>query len=362
MSGPRRGFALDLYDHMAGAGNVVVSPASVATALRMVLPGARGATAEEMAAVLEGEPPLDQAVLLGGAGDDVDLLVSNAAWLQRGLEIRQDYLDALTGTFRTSLRQVDFRADPEGARRAINRLVAEQTRGQIGELFPRGGVGTATRLALTNAIYLRARWRDPFDPAATRPEPFHLAGGGTVTAPMMRQERRRAYAAAGGWQAAELPYRGGFVMDVLLPPPPASEHGVHERALDAERLGGLLGALREREVRLTMPRFTFGSGAELRQALATLGMATAFSAAADFSGITPDEPLRIGTVVHEARIEVDERGTTAAAATGVGIRAMAMAVRPRPVELRADRPFLFLVRHQASGQVLFLGRVADPTA
>jgi serpin B len=369
-------FAVDLYRQLvpageaAGAGNLVASPSSVATVLAMVLPGARGATADEIATVLR--TGLDAERVAGAAGsldsilseqaeaDELDLRLSNAVWTQAGLPLNREFERVLTAAFRAGLREVDFVRDPEAARRAINRLVAEQTAGKITQLFEAGAIDAKCRLVLTSAIYLQARWLHAFDPSETRPEPFHRPGG-AVDVPMLHRQGRVEYGEGEGWRAVELPYRGGrMVMDVVVP-----EAGTFERfsaGLDAGRLGGVLASLETREVRLALPKFRFDSDLDLAAPLMALGMRAAFSNGADFSGITERDRLRIDRVVQRAHVEVDERGTTAAAATGTTMRLVSMVAPSRPIELRVDRPFLFAVRDRTTGVLLFLGQVADPSS
>ena len=368
-------FAVDLYRQLvpageaAGAGNLVASPSSVATVLAMVLPGARGATADEIGAVLRSGLDAERVAAAAGSldsilsqqaeADELDLRLSNAVWTQDGLPLDQEFERALSAAFRAGLREVDFAHDPESARRAINRLVAEQTAGKITELFQAGAIDAECRLVLTSAIYLQARWLHAFDPEQTRPEPFHRPGG-TVDVPMLHRQGRLGYAKGDGWRAVELPYRGGrMVMDVVVP-----DEGGFDRFLshlDANRFGELLASLETREVRLALPKFRFDSDFDLGAPLMALGIRTAFSNAADFSGITERERLRIDRVVQRAHVEVDERGTTAAAATGITMRLVSMVAPSRPVELRVDRPFLFAVRDRTTGVLLFLGQVADPS-
>jgi serpin B len=124
----------------------------------------------------------------------------------------------------------------------------------------------------------------------------------------------------------------------------------------------MLASLAAREVRLALPKFTFDSDLDLSGPLQALGMRAAFSDAADFSGIAEHESLRVDRVVQRAHVEVDERGTTAAAATGATMRLVSMVVPRPPIELRVDRPFLFAVRDRMTGALLFLGQVTDPSA
>jgi len=370
------GFALDLYRQLAVGGplerdNLVVSPSSVATVLAMILPGARGDTRRELAATLRtsldperlaaAAGALDHTLLEQAQTDELDLRISNAVWAQRGLELREAFERLLVEAFRAGLRQADFRHDPEGARRAINQLVAEQTAGKIPQLFDPGALPRDAGLVLTSAIYLQASWQEAFDPEQTRPERFHLLGGGRVEVPMLHRQARYGYAAGDGWRAVELPYRGGrMVMDVLLP-----DEGGFDRfrgGLEAAWLRELLASLTPRELRLALPKFRFDSDLDLRRPLQALGAHSAFTPAADFSGITPGPRLRVDQVVQRAHVEVDERGTTAAAATGASMRLVSMVVPKPPLELRIDRPFLFAVRDRMTGAPLFVGQVTDPTA
>jgi len=364
------GFGVDLYRRLgAGDENLVLSPSSVAAVLAMVLAGARGVTASEIGAALRSDLPagrlaeaagtLEAALAERAAADELELRISNAVWAQAGLRLRPELVDLLTGAFRAGVHQADFEADPESGRRAINHLVAEQTAGRIAGLFAPGSLTSDTRLVLTNAIYLEARWLEAFDPAETRPEAFHLLDGERAEVDMLHREASMRYAEGEGWRAVELPYRGGrLAMDVILPE--AGTFAALQDGLDADRLGEALGRLRPRPVRLALPKFTFDSDHDLRRPLTELGVRTAFTGSADFSGITGDARLRVDQVVQRAHVEVDERGTTAAAATGAGMVLVSMPAPVSPLELRVDRPFLFLVRDVDSGLVLFLGRVTRP--
>src|SRR6266536_1748604 len=338
------GVAVDLYGQLVAAGgrldhsNLVVSPSSAAAA---------GA--------------LDRALLELARADELDLRISNAVWTQDGLALRLEFERALVEAFRAGLHRADFRHDPEGTRRAINQLVSQQTAGKIPELFDPGAIRSDISLVLTNAIYLEARWLQAFDPDETRPEPFNLLSRGTTEVVMLHRRGSLGYAAGDGWRAVELPYRGGrLVMDVILP-----DEGRFDRfrdGLEVERLRELLGALDSREVRLALPRFDFDSDLDLRAPLQALGMRIAFTDAADFSGITDEAALRVDRVVQRAHVEIDERGTTAAAATGATMQLVSVVTPSRPIELRVDWPFLFAVRDRMTGALLFIGQVTNPAA
>lgn len=369
-------FGFDLYRAVApeNPGNLVLSPTSIAVALAMARAGARGATADEMDAVLRGlgadanaagVAALDTALNartarfpdLSGEPQEVTLRMVNAPFAQRGLGLEQSYLEALAGRFGEGLRLVDYHATPDEARLAINRWVAGQTERRIPALLGAGSIDTLTRLVLVNAIYLKAAWQWPFAEEWTTPAPFRRADGSTVDVPFMHDGEKRGYASGDGWQAIELPYVGGkLAMLVILPDDLAS----FERRLDETILAAVVADLAERQVVLNLPRFSTASHVELGSVLASLGMASALTDRADFSGITTEEALRISAVVHQANIDVDEKGTEAVAATAA---IMAASGAPGdPITLTVDRPFVFALRDVETGAVLFLGRITEPSS
>jgi serpin B len=368
-------FGVDLYHSLAGgaaAGNLVISPSSMANALGMLLPGARGRTATEISSVLHSALPPDRfTAALGALGrdeqaqadaDKTHLRESDAVWTQKGFGLRRSYLETLAASFDTGVHAVDFRSDPEGSRKTVNDLVRRQTDGEIKDLFPTEAITPDTRLLLTDTVTFKAKWQHAFDPGATANGPFHRLDGSTATTPMMGHQGSYGYAQGPGWQAAELPYNGGHLaMDVLLPV--SGGFPGFAKSLTAARLSQILGHLRDTELDLSLPRFTFDSQESLNQTLAQLGMATAFGGGADFGGIPADggQRLAVRSVVQKAHIAVDENGTTAAAGSGIAMGAGA-AAPPRSTDFHADRPFLFLIRDLRSGQTLFLGQVTDPAS
>jgi serpin B len=254
---------------------------------------------------------------------------------------------------------LDFASAPEEARTTINEWVSEQTEERIKDLIPQGAIDALTRLVLTNAIYFNAAWANPFEEAATHDGPFHLLDGSEASVPLMKQTEGFGYAEGEGYQAVELPYDGReLAMVVLLPREGQFEE--FEGGLDAAQAEQIIGSLAYRQVALTMPKFEFESEFMLRDTLAALGMAEAFSEQADFSGMTGQRDLFISDVVHKAFVSVDENGTEAAAATAV-IMKLTAAVE-EPAEMTMDRPFIFLIRDLETGAILFVGRVVEPGA
>jgi serine protease inhibitor len=367
-------FGLDLYRQIAaGTPNAVFSPASIALALGMARAGARGQTAVEMDAVLHDLASdehagwlnaLDQALAsrsgtfqdMSGTALPVALRIANAPFAQRGMPLEPAYLEALAARYGAGLRLVDYVADTEGARQLINGWVADQTEQRIPELLVPGVLTPESRLTLVNAIYLKAPWLEPFAVEATEPGTFTRADGTTVKVPLMAASAAMPYASGAGWQAVEIPYIGGsLAMTVVVP----DDLAAFEAALTADQLASITGGLAETQVTLTFPKFSIETKARLADVLAALGMPTAFGDAADFSGITTAEQLAISDVIHQANIDVDEKGTEAAAATAVVMRATGMPAEP--VTVRVDRPFLFALRDVPTGAILFMGRVGDPS-
>jgi serine protease inhibitor len=348
--------------------NVALSPASISEALSMAFAGARGATASEMASALDFHlPPARLAAAFNGAGrslegvtgPDATLNVADALYGQAGQSFDQSFLETLARDYGAGLRTADFERATEAARAEINAWVSEQTAGKIAELLGPGEVDPSTRLMLVNAVYLKARWLQPFTKAATFPSVFH-APSGAVKVPTMHQTGSFGYRQGSGYQTLELPYRGGrLAFDILLPSPGGLQ------ALLARLTGegplALVAGLQRQRVQLALPKVELDTRFQLADALKALGMRLAFEPGrADLSGIAgkPGD-LNVNSVVHEAYLNVDEAGTEAAAATGVGIVASAMPAQP-PVEFVVDRPFAFVLRDLWTGAVLFMGVVSRP--
>ncbi|MFD0272425.1 serpin family protein [Kitasatospora sp. NPDC127111] len=374
-------FGLDLLHTLTAAPdragrNVVLSPSGLATALAMVLPGARGATADELAKALHTELTPQQYALATGAlnhrippTDGLTLRQSDDLWAQQGFPLDQGYLATLAAAFDTGVHTTDFRKDPEGARKAVNAAVEKATEGRIKDLFGPNMINADTRLALTDALHLKAKWASPFKAAETSDRPFHRLDGSTPAVSTMAQAGMFRYAEGSGgilgepWQAVELPYAdGGLAMDLLVPA--QGGFAAFAKGLDQAQLKLILDSLAERSVDLTLPRFHFDTANELTPTLRALGVNAAFDDA-DLGGIPgpgTSERLKIGAVVQKATIEVDEEGTVAAAGSGVSIGVAGAAAPKRPVQLHIDRPFLFLIRDTGTGRPLFLGQVTDPQA
>lgn len=356
-------FGAQLLAHLQATdnGNIAMSPASIATALQMAYVGARGRTATEMAKTLHVESMQPRQVAAAASrllaelaplarSKDELLDIVNAVWVQSGLRLTPAY-DAMMRTgFGAGLRRVDFRNHPDTSRQTINDAVSQATRDKIRDLIAANQIDSDTRLVLTNAVYLKAKWAVPFEPAETTPRPFRRDDGSTAQAPTMARAGELDYARGAGYQAVRLPYAGGrLAMTVVVP----------DRA--GGRYPATIATFKPRRVDLWLPTFRFTWSHDLSDILQTMGMRTAFSGG-DFTGMTTSEPVQMSFVQHQAFIDVDENGTEAAAATAVGM-GVSGAFAPRPaIAVHADHPFYFAITDTQTGLVLFLGHIADPTA
>lgn len=356
--------ALDVYGALAGQtdDDVVLGPTSLHTALLMVRAGAAGQTADELDDGLHlADTPdphtaagaLDRELLARGEVDGVTLTAANRVWADRTFTPRENYIEQLAGSYGAALASLDLQGDPAGSREAINDWVAANTRDRIPELFPIGTPSPDSRLVLANAVALDADWKTPFDADRTSDAGFTLLDGTVVQVPTMQGGDGVEVGRGEGWTAVRLPYAGDELSMTIVVP---SEFAAFEQRLSADLLDEVDAALFPAGPALSLPRFTARSASGLKPVLAGLGMSSMFDdGRADLSGISDTEQLVVGAVQHEAVVTIDETGTEAAAATGVVVQAVSA---PSPVVV--DRPFLFVVRDEPTGAVLFLGRVTDP--
>ncbi len=370
-------FALDAYHKLiASNGNLVFSPASISIALAMVYAGAAGSTASEMAATMHYTLPperlhpafdaLDLALAsrgegkLGADGGPMRLHVVNAAWGERTYTFKSDYLDTLAMNYGAGLNLLDFINAYDAARITINDWVAEQTENRIKDLLPDGSLDSATRLVLTNAVYFNAAWMQPFDPENTHDGVFNLLDGTTVTTKFMGGSLDNVQALQGdGFAAVALPYQDDS-LSLLVVVPDTGTLAAFESSLDATKLGAIVAGLTSQHVVLTLPRFRTETSQSLEDLLQALGMTSAFVfGQADFSGMDGTHNLFISRVIHKAFIDVAEKGTEAAAATAVVMKAGS--APSSGLNIYANRPFLYFLRDQPTGAVIFMGRVLDPS-
>ncbi|NTW38030.1 MAG: serpin family protein [Syntrophobacteraceae bacterium] len=365
-------FALQLYRKLGSTeDNLFLSPFSISTALAMTYAGARGNTAKEMAEALhfslEGEElhstfaALKRNLLELERKAGVRLKVANALWPQKGYPFLREYLGLVERYYGTTATPVDYARATEQARQTINQWVERETEQKIKDLIPSGILNPLTRLVLTNGIYFKGDWASQFKKSATHDAPFYGSRGSSINVPMMTQQHRFRYGERDDLQILELPYAGKELSLVVLLPRRVDGLPELERALTPEGLADRTGHLQEREVVVFLPKFKLTSLFRVDAALKVLGMEDAFSPErADFAGMDGKPHwLYIGAVLHKAFVDVNEEGTEAAAATGVVVGITS--ARVQPPMFRADHPFVFLIRDNQTGSILFMGRVVDPT-
>jgi len=361
-------FALDLYDTIGGPeGNLFFSPYSVSTALAMTSAGARGTTADQMARALHFTvPPARLHPVFGALMKEVngdpekrpyELYTANALWGQKGYDFQEDFLKVNEEHYDAGLNDVDFAKSTEDARNTINQWVEKQTHDKIKDLLPKGTIDAMTRLVLTNAVYFMGDWEYPFDPKQTRDGEFHVTDRTTVNVPLMHHDSQFSHISNGDVIGLDLPYKGKDLSMIVLLPPERRTLADLEKTLTPDNLKAWIETMKRGRVMVTLPKFKVESQFSLRSALSKLGMPVAFSKQANLSAINGRKDLYIADVVHKAFVDVNELGTEAAAATGVGFREVML-----PPQFRADRPFVFLIRDNRNGSVLFLGRVMNPAA
>ena len=281
-------------------------------------------------------------------------------WTQTGQRILPDFQKRIEVDYLGGLYEVDFRHAPEEARRTVNAWVEEQTKGKIRDLLRSTHVDPTTILVLTNAIYFNALWATPFSAERTAQEVFHASSTDVTPVAMMKQTGPFRYFDEGTFQALELPYKGDMLSLVIFLPKANDGLRQLESSLNAAKIETWLTKLSSHRVELSLPKFKMTAESELKDPLSEMGMPVAFNRSkADFSGITGTRELAISAVVHKAFVEIDEKGTEAAAATGVVAYRTAV-IAQAPVAFRADHPFFFLIRDTRTGSILFVGRLVKP--
>jgi serpin B len=236
--------------------------------------------------------------------------------------------------------------------------VAEQTNQRIKDLLPVGSLNTLTRLVLTNAVYLNAAWKVPFDTNATSEATFTLRDGSPIKTKIMGTHMSAQAVKGTDFSAVALPYDDDR-LSMLVLVPDAGTFDAFEASLDVGKLNSIVTSLVDQQVQLRLPRFRSETDQDFVKILGSLGMKLAFQVGqADFSGMDGTKNLYVSRILHKAFIDVGEKGTQAAAATAV---VMGTGSMPTGLTISVDRPFIYVLRDQPTGAILFMGRVLDPS-
>jgi len=382
-------FTLDVYHALRNAPskhgkNLFFSAYSIENALAMTWAGARGQTEAQMAGTLhlnlsqerfhptlnalnidlnrrDGQPP--------PSGDPFSLNVVNALWSRIGYPFLPSYLEVIATNYDAGVRVLDFVGDWEGSRQTINQWVEDETHEKIVNLLPQGSITSDTAVVLTNAIYFKGSWYKKFEEESTAPGPFYRLDGTTVTADMMHGRIETRYATGPGFDAVELPYASPMFeeyqypqeLSMLLIVPHKGQFETVEGLMDTDQIDAVVSSLHHETVDLAFPKFEFECDVGCKALLQGFGMVDAFApVAADFGNMVDPDLFRpwIDEVYHKAFVAVDEEGTEAAAATAVVMTDTSV---PEVIPVSADKPFIFFIRDQVTGSILFTGRVLDPT-
>ncbi len=378
---------LDLLREAFPKGNAVLSPYSIQLALAMAYGGAAGRTVEDMRRTLHY--PKSEALLhdsfaelqndvmgvlaraerarRSGAGradaEPMTLLVANRLFAQRGLPIKEPFLELLKVFYGAPVELMNFASNPAGSEEAINAWFANQTRQLMQNVVPAGTIDSDTRIVLANAVYFKGDWQESFSETWTLPRAFYLEPGRPVDVPTMKiKSRLFGYEEIPGATIVTVPFVGGELQLVLIVPDPRKTLADVERKLTPASLAQAAHA-RARPVILLLPKFRAApESTDLMPHLSMLARRAGASAHfTNFSRITDAERIVLAQVFHKARMAIDEHGAVAAAATAVVMGGISLrAPEPEPKIVKVNRPFLFGVQHRRSGACLFLGRVTDP--
>ena len=376
-------FAFDLYSELdkSEQGNIFYSPHSISAALAMTYEGGKGQTADEMKSVFHFPESNVLRPNFAAIYNDInqgnkayELRTGNALWVQNDFPFLEDYTSRVEKYYGGKAANLDFVSETEKSRQTINSFIEQQTNNKIKDLIPAGFINSMTRLVLTNAIYFKGTWEWEFDKSDTRDQDFKITPNNIVKTPMMYMDPDKArfnYADLDELQILELPYKGEKISMLILLPKQGedfdretgevikSEYTLEDIELSSEKLNEYRSQMKETKLdSISLPKFEFDTKYFMKDTLSNLGMSTAFSGGADFSGMTGNKDLFISFVIHQAYVKVDEKGTEAAAATAVGMELNS--AMPRNF-FRADHPFIFIIQEKETGNILFMGRVTDPT-
>ncbi len=361
-------FAFELYGELnkLEEGNIFFSPFSIFSAMAMTYEGARGKTAEEIKSVFYFPSKIILRRnfariynLINEREQEQELKITNALWVQKNYYLLKDYIQTVERYYGGKAQNVDFVNETEKTRQIINKFIEDKTNNRIRDLIPKGVLNALTRLVLTNAIYFKGVWMWQFDPENTTKMPFRVNPEKVVEVWMMYMKPEKArfnYAKFENLQILELPYKGNKIsMLILLPKKSIKDI----EPLTIEKLNEWKEKMRETKLdEIYIPKFEFTKKYFLKESLKAMGMPTAFSLKADFTGMTGNKELYISSVIHQAYIKVDEKGTEAAGATAVVMELKAL--MPGKI-FKADHPFIFIIQDKETGNILFMGKVTNPS-
>ena len=365
-------FAIDMYQQINGQNkqadkNVFFSPYSLSTSMAMLYAAAEGETKAQIQRTFH-YPSLNvlnpnSAALheqFNKPNPNYQLATANDLWIQQGLRPNQNYLDTVQRYYSGKVTNLDFKNSPEPSRQTINKTIAKYTQQMIPEMLPARSIDTNTVTVLTNAVYFKGDWKTPFAPSKKRP--FNTFDGSTIDVDMMHEQAPYAYTEDAQVQVVQLPYKGDELsMMVVLPK--AKDKIAMQRVLNtlnAKQIRQWNSNLVKHEVILDLPKFKLEENYAMDSLLANMGMTKAFGSQANFGLFSKDLALSVDAIAHKAVIEVDEKGTKAAASTSISIVPMSLGYSTNTIKFKADHPFIFMIKDNKTDAILFLGQVNEP--
>src|SRR6056297_632572 len=378
-------FTLELYQQLKNEGeNILISPFSVFNAFAMLYPGSDGQTRDVISQTLHFEQNiqefLDDMMQLQSSFEPIReyekpaLNIANSLWAQQGYPILDAYFDMLQEYFQSEIHSVDFSESVKTAKE-INQWVSEKTNNKIKEIISPDIIDQLTTLILCNAIHFKGAWMNPFSEETTKSESFFVRPTEEIQVDMMSHQKKYRYQEYDGFKMLEMPYskvynekrepvsKADYSMIIFLPDKESSLEQL-ENQLNYYLMKSYISTLMRSEsvqVAVKFPKFRVENTFNLNEPLMAMGMENPFTSLADFSKITGNKDLFISDVIHKTYIDVDEKGTEAAAVTAI---IMPRGAVPAPVEevkqFHADRPFMYLIRENSSGSIVFIGKVTNP--
>ena len=365
-------FAIDMYQQINGQNkqadkNVFFSPYSLSTSMAMLYAAAEGETKAQIQRTFH-YPSLNvlnpnSAALheqFNKPNPNYQLATANDLWIQQGLRPNQNYLDTVQRYYGGKVTPLDFKNSPEPSRQTINKTIANYTQQMIPEVLPASSIDADTVTVLTNAVYFKGDWKNTFAPSEKRP--FNKFDGSIIDVDMMHEQAPYAYTEDAQVQVVQLPYKGDE-LSMLVVLPKAKDKIAMQRlvgTLSAKQISQWNNNLVKHEVILDLPKFKLEESYTMDSLLATMGMAKAFSSEANFSLFSQNIPLSVDAIVHKAVVEVDEKGTKAAASTGITISPISRGYYVNTSTFTADHPFMFIIKDNKTDAILFLGQVNEP--
>ncbi|XP_021820930.1 serpin-ZX-like [Prunus avium] len=357
--------------------NLVYSPLSIHVVLSLIAAGSKGPTQDQLLSFLKFKSAdhlntfaaeLVSVIFSDGSpSGGPRLSFANGIWVDGSLPLKPSFKQVVDTAYKAALSQVDFQTNAAEVASGVNSWAEKETNGLIKEILPPGSVDSSTRLIFANALYFKGAWNEKFDASTTKEHDFHLLDGSTVKAPFMTSKKKQFVSSYDGFTVLGLPYKQGedkrrFSMHVFLP---EAKDGLPSLV---EKLGSESGFLDrhlpKQQVEVgdfKLPKFKISFGFEASNVLKGLGVVLPFSG----GGLTEmvDSPvgqnLYVSSIFHKSFIEVNEEGTEAAAASAGVIKLRGL---PITTDFVADHPFLFLIREELTGTVMFIGHVLNPLA